>query len=623
MPIIAGSEINDDPYEPVSKYARDLIHDHGDDTTIAWIHRDDRYGEKLATPDTSIADLIGEVDPIKVAEGRYLSDELTLHYGLVPRTNRGIFAMNELPDLAERIQVGLLNVLEERDVQVRGYKIRLPLDVLLVASANPDDYTNRGRIITPLKDRFGSQIRTHYPLEVETEVAIMRQEARPASVGDVHVTMPDYMDDVVAEFSHLARQSSHVNQRSGVSVRLSVSNSEVLAANAVRRALRSGEREVVPRICDLEALAASTAGKIEIESLEEGREGQIIENMLKGAVLAVFKQRLSPDKLREVITAFDEGVVAHTGEDLTSVSEAELVGKVPALREPVAALTRGDESPAAVASAIEFVLEGLHLSKRLNKESVGGAGHLPRAAAEAGSTRAGCDGCSERGEAVLGVAVAVEEPVGHREAEASLVAVDGAAMEPAAQVDPVGASGGQHVDGLSQQVAPPLVVGRPDAVRRHQHRPARELVGHAAQGDGQPLGPRGPARLGHGDVGRVGLERALGGDRDGPLVGDADDVAGAGQVGDLLLGEARHPQDAVAEPGAPTSPTGARRPGGPGAAPARSGRRRGRGRRGGWSPTGAPPRRILHASRQARWTPRIAAASCSGSRRPGGVTPSR
>jgi magnesium chelatase subunit I len=371
MPVIAGSEINDDPYEPVSKYARDLIHDHGDDTAIAWIHREDRYGEKLATPDTSIADLIGEVDPIKVAEGRYLSDELTLHYGLVPRTNRGIFAMNELPDLAERIQVGLLNVLEERDVQVRGYKIRLPLDVLLVASANPDDYTNRGRIITPLKDRFGSQIRTHYPLEVETEVAIMRQEARPASVGDVHVTMPDYMDDVVAEFSHLARQSSHVNQRSGVSVRLSVSNSEVLAANAVRRALRSGEREVVPRICDLEALAASTAGKIEIESLEEGREGQIVENMLKGAVLAVFKQRLSPDKLREVITAFDEGVVAHTGEDLTSVSEAELVGKVPALREPVATLTRGDESPAAVASAIEFVLEGLHLSKRLNKESVG------------------------------------------------------------------------------------------------------------------------------------------------------------------------------------------------------------------------------------------------------------
>src|SRR5881227_455479 len=257
MPIVAGSEINDDPYNPVSKHARDVVREHGDDTQIEWVHRDTRFGEKLATPDTSIADLIGEVDPIKVAEGRYLSDELTLHYGLVPRTNRGVFAINELPDLAERIQVGLLNVLEERDVQVRGYKIHLPLDLLLVASANPDDYTNRGRIITPLKDRFGSQIRTHYPLEVATEVAIMRQEARPASVGDVHVTIPDYMEQIVATFSHLARQSSHVNQRSGVSVRLSVSNSEVLAANAVRRALRTGERTVVPRICDLDALASS------------------------------------------------------------------------------------------------------------------------------------------------------------------------------------------------------------------------------------------------------------------------------------------------------------------------------------------------------------------------------
>src|SRR4249919_3704208 len=218
MPIVAGSEINDDPYAPVSSHARHLIADRGDDTPIEWVHRDRRFGEKLATPDTSIADLIGEVDPIKVAEGRYLSDELTIHYGLVPRTNRGIFAINELPDLAERIQVGLLNVLEERDVQIRGYKIRLPLDVLLVASANPEDYTNRGRIITPLKDRFGAQIRTHYPLDVETEMAIARQEARPAapvrvSGVDVPVRVPDYMEDIVATFSHLARESSHVNQR--------------------------------------------------------------------------------------------------------------------------------------------------------------------------------------------------------------------------------------------------------------------------------------------------------------------------------------------------------------------------------------------------------------------------
>src|SRR3954454_387593 len=367
MPIVAGSEINDDPYNPVSSHARHVIQERGDDTPIEWVHRDRRFGEKLATPDTSIADLIGEVDPIKVAEGRYLSDELTIHYGLVPRTNRGIFSINELPDLAERIQVGLLNVLEERDVQVRGYKIHLPLDLLLVASANPDDYTNRGRIITPLKDRFGSQIRTHYPLEVATEVAIMRQEARPASVGDVHVTMPDYMEEIVATFSHLARQSSHVNQRSGVSVRLSVSNSEVLAANAVRRALRTGERTVVPRVCDLDALASSTSGKVEIETLEEGREGQIIENMLKAAVLTVFKERLSVDKMRDIVAAFEEGVVAHTGEDIASSQEAELLGSIPALREPVAELTKGDESPAAVASAVEFVLEGSHLSKRLKK----------------------------------------------------------------------------------------------------------------------------------------------------------------------------------------------------------------------------------------------------------------
>jgi magnesium chelatase subunit I len=371
LPIVASSEINDDPYHPVSRHARDLVRERGDDTPIDWVHRDERYGEKLATPDTSIADLIGEVDPIKVAEGRYLSDELTLHYGLVPRTNRGIFAINELPDLAERIQVGLLNVLEERDVQVRGYKIRLPLDVLLVASANPDDYTNRGRIITPLKDRFGSQIRTHYPLEVATEVQIMRQEARPASVGDVKVTVPAFMEEVVAQFSHLARASSHVNQRSGVSVRLSVSNLEVLAANAVRRALRSGEREVVPRVCDLEALTASTAGKIEIESLEEGREGQIVENMLKAAILSVFKAHVDPAKLRDVVTAFDDGLIAHTGEDVSSHDLASLLQRVPALREPVGQLTGGDESPGSVASGVEFVLEGLHLSKRLNKDSVG------------------------------------------------------------------------------------------------------------------------------------------------------------------------------------------------------------------------------------------------------------
>jgi magnesium chelatase subunit I len=381
MPIIAGSEINDDPYAPVSKYARDLVAEHGDSTAIAWVHRGDRFGEKLATPDTSIADLIGEVDPIKVAEGRYLSDELTLHYGLVPRTNRGIFAINELPDLAERIQVGMLNVLEERDVQVRGYKIRLPLDLMLVASANPEDYTNRGRIITPLKDRFGSQIRTHYPLAIDTEYAIMRQEARPLDIaapiddpsglGGARVLVPEYLGQVIATFSHLARASNHVNQRSGVSVRLSVANYEALAANALRRGLRSGERSVVARVDDLEALAASSIGKIEIESLEEGREGAIFENLVKGAVLTVFKDRVEPERTRDVVTAFEEGAIAHTGEDITSAQLAGLVETVPALRIPVLHLTGGDESPAAVAAAVEFVLEGLHLSKRLNKDASG------------------------------------------------------------------------------------------------------------------------------------------------------------------------------------------------------------------------------------------------------------
>ena len=371
MPIIAGSEINDDPYNAVSRHARELVAAHGEDTPIAWVHSSDRYGEKLATPDTSVSDLIGEVDPIKVAEGRYLSDELTIHYGLVPRTNRGIFAINELPDLAERIQVGLLNVLEERDVQIRGYKIRLPLDVMLVASANPEDYTNRGRMITPLKDRFGSQIRTHYPLEVATEMDIVRQEARPSSIGDVHVQWPEFMEEIITTISHVARSSSQVNQRSGVSVRLSVSNYETLAANAVRRALRMGERDVAPRVSDLAALAASTSGKIEIESMEEGRESQILENFVKAAVLQVFKKRVSSAKIGEVIALFEGGVIAHAGEDIKSVDYVELINQVPPLRELVVAAVGNTESVAQIASGVEFVLEGLHLSKRLNKDESG------------------------------------------------------------------------------------------------------------------------------------------------------------------------------------------------------------------------------------------------------------
>jgi magnesium chelatase subunit I len=302
-----------------------------------------------------------------------------LHYGLVPRTNRGIFAINELPDLSERIQVGLLNILEERDVQVRGYKIRLPIDVLLVASANPEDYTNRGRIITPLKDRFGSQIRTHYPLEATTEVQIIRQEARPPSVGDVKVSVPAYMELVVATFSQLARNSSQVNQRSGVSVRLSVSNYEVMAANALRRGLRLGETNVVPRVCDLDAFAASTGGKIEIEALEEGREGQVLRDLIKASVLTVYRQMVQPELIGAVLTAFEEGAIVHTGEDVPSEEQAMLIGNIPSLRPIVDSLIDGDDSAASVAAAVEFILEGMHLSKRLNKDTSGLGGGTYRA----------------------------------------------------------------------------------------------------------------------------------------------------------------------------------------------------------------------------------------------------
>lgn len=370
MPIIAGSEINDDPYNPVSRHAKDAVAEHGDSTPISWVHRDDRFGEKLATPDTSIADLIGEVDPIKVAEGRYLSDELTLHYGLVPRTNRGVFAINELPDLAERIQVGLLNVLEERDVQIRGYKVRLPLDVMLMASANPEDYTNRGRIITPLKDRFGAQIRTHYPLEISTEINIAKQEA-VIQAGSPEVSIPEFMHEIIATFTHLARGSAKINQRSGVSVRLTISNLETLAAAATARALRLGETETVPRVSELDALIASTAGKVEVEALDEGREGEVIDHLLSRAVVEVFKERVAPEHVRSVVDSFDEDLEVSAGDDIPVANYVELLTRVPSMVAPVMALVGEGASQAAQASAIELILEGLHLSRRLNKDQVG------------------------------------------------------------------------------------------------------------------------------------------------------------------------------------------------------------------------------------------------------------
>lgn len=366
IPVLDGSEINDNPYGPVSKFGRELVAEMRDEAPVAWVHRNDRLAEKLATPDASVADLIGEVDPIKVAEGRYLSDELTIHYGLVPRANRGIFVINELPDLAERIQVALLNVLEERDVQVRGYMVRLPLDVILLASANPEDYTSRGRIITPLKDRFGSQIRTHYPVNSEVELAIVDQESRPFDTAGRRIEVPEFMRQIIAEISQRARESSHVNHASGVSVRLTISNYEVLIANSLRRAVVNGEDEVVPRISDLGALSASTVGKIEIDSFTEGHEDRIVEQIVKESILVVFRAAARQDQFRSLIARFDEGFEVRVGDAESARSIVEAVGADAELQTALASLGAGD-SPGSLASAIEFVLEGLHLSKRLNK----------------------------------------------------------------------------------------------------------------------------------------------------------------------------------------------------------------------------------------------------------------
>lgn len=371
MPIVEGSEINDDPLNPISRYAKDLVAERGETTPIDWVHRDRRYGEKLATPDTTIADLIGEVDPIKVAEGRYLSDELTISFGLIPRTNRGIFTLNELPDLAERIQVGLLNIMEERDVQIRGYKIRLPLDVFVVASANPEDYTNRGRIITPLKDRYGSQIRTHYPETIDLEMAIMEQESTHFPTEGVVVETPDFMKEVIAELTHQARRSPDVSQRSGVSVRMSVANYENLVSNATRRAIRLGEKTAAPRVSDLEALHASTTGKIELETLGEVREEQVVDRLIASALVATFNRHFSVRQFDQLIQAFENGLAVETSDSMPAMDYVHQLSHLEGMRDALDLLGVG-KSPAAVASAVEFVLEGLHLNRKLNKG--GGAG---------------------------------------------------------------------------------------------------------------------------------------------------------------------------------------------------------------------------------------------------------
>ena len=366
-PVLAGTEIPEDPHRPVTPQGKTIIAERGDAAELHWLHRDERYGEKLATPDITIADLIGEVDPIKIAEGRYLADALTLHYGLVPRVNRGIFAINELPDLAERIQVGLLNLLEERDIQIRGHKIRLPLDVFVVATANPEDYTNRGRIITPLKDRYGAQIRTHYPTGLEDEIAIMEQEAAVLELGDYGLTVLPFMKEIIAEITHHARRSPDINQRSGVSVRTSITSYEALIANAFRRTLTLGEPEVVPRISDLPFILPSFQGKVEFEAMEEGQEDKITARIVQSAVKAVFDRYHELDELEAVADAFGDGLTVDTGEAMPASDYAQIGERVPDLAGALR-----DGSAAVRAAELEFILEGLHLHKLLNKRRLGG-----------------------------------------------------------------------------------------------------------------------------------------------------------------------------------------------------------------------------------------------------------
>ncbi len=369
-PTLGGCEIPENPFEPITRAGRDIVASLGDAAPIAWLTRGDRYGEKLATPDITIADLIGEVDPIKVAEGKYLSDELTIHYGLIPRTNRGIFCINELPDLAERIQVGLLNIMEERDVQIRGYRIRLALDVFVVASANPEDYTNRGRIITPLKDRYGAQVRTHYPQKVEHEIDIMLAEHHPMPT-DFTVVVPEYMKEIIAEISRLARKSPDVNQRSGVSVRASIANYESMLANAMRRSITLGEDTVVPRVSDLPFVLPTLMGKVEFETVEDGREEQIVEKLIQGAVVAVFNRNYQLSELEPAITRFKAGMAVEVGDMTASEQYVRLARQIDGMPEALAKLG-ATGTPAESAAAVEFILEGLHLNKRLNKDKVGG-----------------------------------------------------------------------------------------------------------------------------------------------------------------------------------------------------------------------------------------------------------
>jgi magnesium chelatase subunit I len=371
IPAVAGCEINDDPYNPICQRCRRLLAEKADATPIAWIGRDHRYAEKLATPDVSVADLIGEIDPIKVAEGRYLADEETIHYGLIPRINRGIFAINELPDLTEKVQVGLFNLMEEKDVQIKGYKIRLPVDVVFFASANPEDYTSRGRIITPLKDRFDIQIRTHYPRTLEDEIAIMDQECSYPADSALPLRVPQFLKDILAQITFEARASNEINQASGVSVRVTINNLESVMSNAEKRAVLNGENEIVPRLSDLHSAYASTAGKLELEYVgEDKKEEDLIERLVNRAVLKIFDHCIKVDDLKRVIAYFEEGWGVEVSDRSPSSEYLDALREVPGLREAVNQLG-AFESPGLMAAASELIFEGLHLHQKLNKERHG------------------------------------------------------------------------------------------------------------------------------------------------------------------------------------------------------------------------------------------------------------
>jgi magnesium chelatase subunit I len=385
MPIVAGSEINDDPFAPVSRHARDLLAAEGDEMPISWVHRDDRFGEKLATPDTSIADLIGEVDPIKVAEGRYLSDELTLHYGLVPRTNRGIFAINELPDLAPRIQVGLFNALEERDVQIRGFPIRLSLDLCMAFTANPEDYTNRGRIVTPLKDRIGSVIRTHYPARTDDAIRITRGSAwLSRETPGVKIDMPAYMMEIIEESVRIARKSPHVNQQSGVSVRASIAASELVVSNAERRCLRHGEALIVPRVGDLQHVSAGCRGKLELMLAEDERsEDKLLGAIVGEAVKTVFEQFGQIGELESLVDAFkDKCTSVEIGDEFPTAHVAQAIEKLAPLKKAAVKLCvkldQSFEEPAYLVAAGELILEALYVNDRLSKYAYQGRTRFTR-----------------------------------------------------------------------------------------------------------------------------------------------------------------------------------------------------------------------------------------------------